>query len=139
MVQKKMYRKHAKSRLLEVKESVVAFNSKFDKRVKAGLPSCWVEQGILLSWEQYETLLVEAKSKTNSSHEKTTILKGATILNHLQRHFQLLWLVKTLFTNKPTYTKVTNLRMAYSRMPHCLVLELTLWKKCLNLISLIKV
>ena len=65
----------------------------------------------MLPCETYETLLVEAKSKIDSSHEKTTILKSSTIVNYFHRYFQLLWLVKTLFTKKPTYNQITDLKM----------------------------
>jgi len=130
-----MYRKQEKARLLKFMESMENFNSSFDKKFRAGLPSCWNKQGSLLSWEQYEIFLVEEKSEINASHDKTKILKGDTIMNYLLGDFQLLWLVKNLFTDKPTYTKVTNLKMAFNIVLQCPIPDLTLWKKCQSLIS----
>lgn len=98
MVQKKIYKKIMETKLGEIKESVLAFNSNFHKRTKVGFTSCWDQQGNLLPWNTYETLLVESKSKINTSHEKITILKGSTIVNHLQRDILLLSLVNNLFT-----------------------------------------
>lgn len=53
------------------------FNTDFDKRMRERLTSYWDQQGNMLPWENYETFLVEAISKIDSSHEKTTVLKGA--------------------------------------------------------------
>ena len=109
---------------------VPAFNSNFDKRTRAGLPSFWDFQGNLLPWDHYEQLLVETKSKVDSSHENTATLKGKTIVNYFQRDFQLLWLVKTLFAANPNYTEITNTRVPYNTLIHTPTTNPTLWKKC---------
>lgn len=89
MFLKNLCRKTTKTNLIEVKEAIMKFNIYFDKRTKAGLPSCWDQLGNLIPWETYETFLVEAKRKNSSSHGKTTILKGETIVNYLHIYFQL--------------------------------------------------
>ena len=94
-----------------MKESILKFNTKFDKRTQAGLPSCWDQQGNMLPWETYETLLEEAKSNIGTSHDKTIVLKGTTIVNYLHRYFQLLWLIRTPFTDQRTYSRISNFRM----------------------------
>jgi len=83
MVQKNLYTKNTKTRLGEIKESILNFNTYFDKRMRARFPSCWARQGNILPWEMYVTLLVEAKRNIDSSHEKTEILKDSTIVNYL--------------------------------------------------------
>lgn len=100
MVLKKLYKKTIETKLAEIKESVLNFNTNFDKRTRAGLLFCLHQQGNQLSWETYETLLVEAKSNISTSHEETTILKGAAILDYLHREFKFLWFIRTLFTEK---------------------------------------
>lgn len=118
VIQNKEARDRIEECVSEPAKFVVAYNSNFDQRTRAGLPSCWDFQGHILPWVHYEQLLVEAKSKADSSHKNISTLKGRTIVNYLQRDFQLLWLVKTLFMAKPNYTKLTKLRMAYNALIH---------------------
>ena len=93
MVQKNLYRKTTEIELGDNKESILKFNTNFDKRMRVGLPSCWDQQGNFLPWESYETLLVEAKNMIDGTHENTIVLKGATIVNYLNKDFKLLWMV----------------------------------------------
>lgn len=87
MVQNNLYRKTTEEKLGEIKESVLRFNTNSDKRIRVGFPSCWDQEGKFIPWETYETLLVEAKSEIDISHEKTTVLKGSTIVNYLHNYF----------------------------------------------------
>lgn len=128
MIVNNSYRKATEKKLIEVKV-VMKFNVIFDKRTSAGLPSCWDQQGNLLSWELYETLLVEARSKISSTHEKTAVLKGATIVNYLHKEFQLLWMMKTLFIEKPRYERVTNFRIAHVKFINCPSTNADIWRK----------
>lgn len=80
-----------------VQKDVDFFHAKFDKRVRAGFPSYWDFVGMLIPWTQYNQMLVEGKSKADSSHEKIAILKGKTMVNYLRNEFQLLGLIKTFF------------------------------------------
>jgi len=41
MIVKNLYRKTTKTKLIEVKEAIMKFNTDFDKRTGVGLPSCW--------------------------------------------------------------------------------------------------
>jgi len=66
---------------------VAAFDLKFDRRTIFEFPSCWDTLGNLFTWDQYQQLLVEAKRKEYSSHNKIGILKGKTIVNFLRRDF----------------------------------------------------
>lgn len=113
MIVKNSYRKETEKNINEVKEAVMKFIIIFDKINRASLPSCWDQQGNLLPWETYETLLVEAKRKFISTHEKTAVLKGNTIVNYLHIYFQLFSMMNTLFIEKQTYNMVTNFRMAH--------------------------
>jgi len=92
---------------------VDAFHDEFNERVKARFPSCWDLVVMLIPWTQYIEMLLEAKIKGNSSHEKIAALKGKTMVNYLKKEFQLLGLVKTLFFLKLDYTGVTNLTIVY--------------------------
>ena len=59
---------------------------------------------------------MEEKSKIGNSNEKTVVLKGDTILNYLHKYFYLLWMVKNLFVEKPTYSTITNFQMAHVKL-----------------------
>ena len=56
-------------------------------------------------------------------------------MNYLQRDFQLLWLIKILFVAKPSYTKLSNLKVAFQKMIQCKLPDEELWKKCERLIT----
>jgi len=103
MIVKNIYRNTNEKKINEMKEAVSKFNNMFDKRVRDGLLYCWDLQGNLLPWKTYETLLLETKRKADNTHENKTLLKGATVVNYLDKYFKLLWMVKTLFIYKPTY------------------------------------
>lgn len=105
-------------------------NSDFDKRTRACFPSCWDQHGHLLPWETYETSVVEEKRKIGSTHERTTILKGETIVNYLQMDFKFLWLMRTLFIDKPTHRRITSFRMTHTRFVKSPSLNVAMWKKC---------
>lgn len=120
MVQNNLYRKSIEEMLGEIKEFVLKF------------PHVWINK-VFLPWETYETLLVKEKSKIDSSHEKITILKGFAIVNYLVRYFQLLWLVKTLFMEKPTYNQISNFRMAHVKFIKYPSSNLSIWKECRGL------
>ena len=114
----------------EIKEAVSKFNILFDKKFRTGLPSCWDLQGNLLPWKSYETLLVESKSKIDNTHEKIAVLKGETILNYLNKDFKLLWMVKTLLTEKPTYSRIKVFRMALNKLEEAAKPNVPLWRRC---------
>lgn len=122
--------KTTQTKLIDVKEALMKFNTNFDKRTRVGLPSCWDQQGNLLPWETYETLLAEAKRRINSTHETTKMLKGETIVNYLYRDFQLLRLMRTPFIDKPPYNIITNFKMIDTRFVKSPSLDTTISKKC---------
>jgi len=130
MIVRNIYRIIAEKKIKEIKEVVSKFNILFDKRVRAGLPSCWDLQGNFLPWKTYETLLVEAKSKVDNTHEKTIVLKGATIVNYLNKDFKVLRMVKTLFTDKPTYGRITTCRITLDKVDEAPKSNVPLWRKC---------
>lgn len=136
MIVKNLYRKIADAKLMEVKQAVMKFNTDFDKITRAGLPSCWDQQGNLLPQETYETLLIEAKRKIGSTHERTTVLKGATIINYLHRDFHILWLMRTRFMEKPTYKMITNFIMENTKFSKSPSSDTGIQKKCKEWMSL---
>jgi len=83
-----------------------------------------------MSWKFYEDRLTLAKSKANNRHEKTQILKGETVFNFLHRHFNLLWMVKTLFTGKPTHSQIVAFRIEFQSFKNSSTTQNELWKKC---------
>ena len=123
-------RKFAEKRLLGIKETVKNFDISFDKLTRIGLPSCWIEKGNIMSWKFYEDSLTLAKIKVDNRHEKTQILKGETVFNFLQRHFNLLWMVKTLFTERPTHSQVVAFMLEYHSFKNAPITQSELWKKC---------
>ena len=106
-------RKVTEKRLLGIKETMNKFDISFDKLTRIGLPSCWTEKGNILSWKFYEDSLILEKSKMDNRHEKTQTLKGETMFNFLQRHFNLLRMVKNLFTEIPTHSQIVAFRLEY--------------------------
>ena len=130
MIVRNIYMNTAEKKINEMKEVVSKFNILFNKKVRARLPSCWDLQGNLLPWKTYETLLVEAKSKVDNTHEKTTVLKGATIVKYLNKDFKLLWMVKTLFTDKPTYDRIIAYRITLDKLEEAPNSNVPLWRKC---------
>lgn len=83
MIQKETTRAKAEEFLGNVLKYVVAFDLDFDGRIRARLPSCWEILGGLVRWEKYDKILVQPKSKEKSSHEKTSTLKGNTIVKYV--------------------------------------------------------
>lgn len=130
MIVRNIYRNIVEKKINEMKEAVSKFKILFVKRVKVGLPSCWDLQGNLLPWKTYETFLVEAKRKVDNTHEKATILKGAIIVNYLNKYFKLHWMVKTLFTYKPTYSRITACKIALDKLEEAPKSNVLLWRKC---------
>lgn len=130
MIVRNIQRITAEEKIKEIKEAISIFNILFDKRVRARLPSCWDLWGNLLPLKTYETLLVEEKRKVDNAHERTTVLKGATIVNFLNKDFKLLWMVKTLFSDKPTYGRITACRIALKKVEEAPKSNVPLWKKC---------
>lgn len=73
---------------------------------------------------------MESKRKIDTSHEKTTVIKGATIVNYLHRDFQLLWLIRTMFTDQPNYSRITNFRMDHTTFFKSPSSDMTVLNKC---------
>lgn len=70
------------------------------------------------------------KIKVDNKPEKTQVLKWETMINFLQKHFQLLWLVKTLFTEGPSYNRITAFKLEYHNLTHSPETKINIWKKC---------
>ena len=56
------------------------------------------------------------KRKIDNTHEKIAVLKGPTVVNFLHRNFQLLWMVKTLLIERPSFTRITDFRLEYHKL-----------------------
>ena len=118
VIVKNAQRKSVEKKLTEIKQVVDNFNTIFDKRTRVGLSSCWDLKCNLFSQETYETMLVDEKSKIDNTHERVAVLKGTTIVNFLHKDFQLLWMVKNLFLEKPTYTRINAFRLEHHQIVH---------------------
>ena len=101
---------------------------KIQRRI--GFPSCWTEKGDIMSWKFYEDQLTFAKSRADGRHEKTQVLKGETVFNFLQRHFHLLWMVKTLFTGILTDSQAVAFILEYLSYKNASTTQDKLWKEC---------
>ena len=130
MIVKNYCRKSAEKKLIELKEAVSQFDKLFDKISRVGFPSCWGLGGGLNSWDSYEPLLVLKKIKVDSTHEKTRVLKGAIGINFLQIHFQLLWLVKTLFVERTYFNRIAAFILEFHKLVHSPKTNIEIWKKC---------
>ena len=122
-------RKAAEKKLIEIKEAVSEFDKYFDKMTRVGLPSCWGAKGNLLPWSSYENLLVMTKINIDNRHEKTQVLKGEMMVNYLQRNCEILWMVKTLFSERPYYDRITAFRLEYHNLTHSSKTKVEIWKK----------
>ena len=83
-----------------------------------------------MTWKYYEDALTLAKSRADSRHEKTQVLKGETMFNILQRHFNFLWMVKALFTERLTHNQAVAFRLEYLSYRNAPTIQSELWKKC---------
>ena len=52
------------------------------------------------------------------------------MVNFLQRHFQLLWMVKTLITERPTYSQIISFKLEYRNLKNSPATKNEIWKKC---------
>lgn len=91
IIYKNLLRIQNENKLEIVKKFVGSFDSKYDQRTRAGFLGCWNFQGDFLPWDTYEKELIATKRRIDSTLEKTVVLKGRTMVNFLQRDFQLLW------------------------------------------------
>ena len=83
-----------------------------------------------MSWKFYEDQLIFSKRRADGRHEKTQVLKRETVFNFLQRHFLLLWMVKTLFTGNLTHSQVVAFTLEYHRYKNASTTQDKLWKEC---------
>ena len=51
------------------------------------------------------------------------------MVNFLQRHFQLLWMVKTLFSERPSYDWIIAFKLEYHNLTHSSRTKVEIWKK----------
>ena len=113
---------------------VYAFNQEFEALIRASLPNCW-ELGELSPWDQYKQQLLEAKSRADSSHEKTATLKGRKVVNYLKKDFQLLGLMKILFKVRLDYSDLTNLKISHHFFFQYPLSNPVLWQRCQQFID----
>ena len=52
------------------------------------------------------------------------------MFNFLQRNFNLLWMVKTLFTEIPTHSQIVAFRLEYHSFKNSSTTQSDIWKKC---------
>lgn len=87
MIQKEATIVKAEECLERVAKDVVSFDSEFKPRVRDGFPNCWDLVEGLIMWEKFNKMLAKDKSGVDSFHEKTSSLKGRTIVNYIRRYF----------------------------------------------------
>jgi hypothetical protein len=99
-----------------VKRNVESFTNKFENLVKMGLPSAWDKKGKMLSYENYRKNLFIFRGKEDKFQRMVDTLRGKTIVDILIDDFYLLWKIKSLFSNPPTYEKYTELDITFRQM-----------------------
>jgi hypothetical protein len=106
----------AQNKCIMVKRNVESFTNKFENLVKMGLPSAWDKKGKLLSYENYRKILFIVRGKEDKFQGMVDTLRGQTIVDILIDDFYLLWKIKNLFSNPPTYEKYTELDITFRKM-----------------------
>jgi hypothetical protein len=71
---------------------------------------------ILFSTEAYEDMLIKERDDITKFQDMDGVLKGQTIVCKLIDDFHLLWKIKTLFPNIPSYDRYTELDIASRKM-----------------------
>jgi len=81
-----------------------------------GLQNRWGKKANIFTFGNYKQSLIKAKEDTTKFKEVIDMIKGQTIVDCLSDDFYLLWKIKNLFVNAPTYEKYTKLDIAYKKM-----------------------
>ena len=71
--------------------------------VEMGLPSCWDKNGNFVQWEAYKDMIIKERGDIPKFQDMNGVLKVQTIVRNLIDDFDLLWKIKTLFPNIPSY------------------------------------
>jgi hypothetical protein len=106
----------AQNKCISVKRDINLFTNRFEKMVKIGLPSAWSDKGKFLSFEEYRKSLFIARESESKFQGMADKLRGQIIVDLLMDDFHLLWKIKKLFSNPPTYEKYTEIDITYKHM-----------------------
>jgi hypothetical protein len=102
-----------KDKCISMKRDVDFFTTRFEKLIKMGLPSAWTDKGKLFPFEEYKKNMFIARENDSKFQGMSDKLRGRVIVDLLMDDFHLLWLIKELFPNPPTYEKYTDLDISY--------------------------
>jgi hypothetical protein len=70
----------------------------------------------MISYENYKKSCLLVREKEDKFQRMVDTLRGQTIVDILIDDFYLLWKIKRLFSNPPTYEKYTELDIAFRQM-----------------------
>ena len=84
--------------------------------VEMALPSCWDKNRNFIQHEAYEDMLIKARDDITKFQVMDSVLNHQTIVCKLIDNFHLLWKMKTLFPNIPSYDRYTELDIASRKM-----------------------
>jgi hypothetical protein len=78
-----------------------------------GLHVAWTDKGKLSSFEEYRKNVFIARENNSKFQGMYDKLRGRVIVDLLMDDFHLLWLIKDLFPNPPTYEKYIDIDISY--------------------------
>jgi len=93
--------------------SYTTYKGEGEKLVKLGLSSTWSDKRKFLSFEEYRKSMLIARESESKFQDMADQLRGQIIVDLLMDDFHLLWQIKNLFLNPPTYEKYTKLDITY--------------------------
>jgi hypothetical protein len=104
------------NKCISMKRNIESFNNKYENLVKTGLSSSWNDKGKLLSFEENRKKLFTTRESEEKFQGINDNLRGREIVDLLIDDFYLLWKVKNILSNPPTYEKYTELGIVYKQM-----------------------
>jgi hypothetical protein len=90
-----------------IQRSIETFMKRYKELVKMGLPPCWDKNGNFIQYKSYKDMLIKARDDITQFQYMDGVLKCQTIFCKLIDGFHLLWKIKNLFPNIPSYDRYT--------------------------------
>jgi hypothetical protein len=78
---------------------------RFKDLVEMALPSCWDKNRNFIQHETYEDTLIKERDYITKFQVMNGVYKGQNIVYKLIDDFNLLWKIKTLVANIPSYDR----------------------------------
>jgi len=99
-----------------IQRSTETFMKRYKELVEMALPSCWDKNRNFIQQEASEEILIKEMNDITKFQDMDGVLKGQTIVCKLINDFHLLWIIKILFPNIPSYDRYARLDIASRKM-----------------------